>query len=173
MGGNLGWLSEMAILPETGDALVVMTNSSVGHEFFAAVLSEWTDWLGLKGTLQVAETIQRAGVILRLGALAVGAAGLGLLAWLARQVRAGRRQLGRRKPAWRSALAVGAPGLALLLYFWLAQPFLQASLPGGAGWMAAAFCLLCAAGIAWGLTCTRDRMDSSAAARCNRPGASG
>lgn len=156
MGGNLGWLSEMAILPATGDALVVMTNSSVGHEFFADVAAEWTDWLGLPGTLRVAGTIRTAGLVLRVGATIIGAASLGWLLVLFRQLRAGRRRLGWRTPRWRGILAPGALAVALLLYFWLAQPFVQTSLPGEAGWLAFSATLLCTTGIFWGFTSVQE-----------------
>jgi CubicO group peptidase (beta-lactamase class C family) len=150
MGGNLGWLSEMAILPASGDALVVMTNSSLGHEFFAAVVAQWTDWLGLPGTLQVAETIRLAGGVLQLGAVLLVATGLGLLLRLSGQLRSGRRRLAWHWTNPRRMLAIGFPILALLLYFWLAQPFVRASLPGESGLAAAGISLLCTAAVLWG-----------------------
>ncbi len=45
-GGDLGWACEFAAFPSTGDAIVIMDNSSVGQEVFAHALSAWTDWLG-------------------------------------------------------------------------------------------------------------------------------
>lgn len=46
-GQGYGWMSHMQIVPETGDGIVLLSNSQRAWPLFAALLDEWSDFLGV------------------------------------------------------------------------------------------------------------------------------
>jgi len=154
MGGNIGGVSEFVALPEQGDAVVILTNSLAGHEFFAEVMAAWTDWLGsgqavLGGTIRLARAILAAWA----GMMAGGALLLLASAW--RRLRNGHARL---SPPWRQPrpgrawLSLILPLLALALYAWLVYPFFHISMPSQSTPLLVGVTGLCLALVAWGLT---------------------
>ena len=45
-GQGTGWMSHFHAVPETGDAIVILTNSQRSWPFIAGVLNDWTRWCG-------------------------------------------------------------------------------------------------------------------------------
>ncbi|MFQ3621030.1 MAG: serine hydrolase domain-containing protein [Spirochaetales bacterium] len=45
-GQGSGWMSHFHLVPETGDGIVILTNSQRSWPFFARVLQEWAKWKG-------------------------------------------------------------------------------------------------------------------------------
>lgn len=48
-GQGSGWMTHMVTIPETGDAIVILSNSQRSWPFFGYILSDWVHWLGFKG----------------------------------------------------------------------------------------------------------------------------
>ena len=60
-GQGTGWMTHFHAVPETGDGIVVLTNSQRSWPFFANVLTDWGDWNGFSSlgisTLLLAQKI--------------------------------------------------------------------------------------------------------------------
>jgi CubicO group peptidase (beta-lactamase class C family) len=124
-GQGHGWMTHFHLVPESGDGIVILTNSQRSWPFIAKVLSEWATWRGLGsvgfGRITYATTTLWA---------IIGAVGLATL-WLAYRLvrgllRGARRlaPLGRQHRAGRLLLAVfGFAGIAALAWS-AAQPYL-------------------------------------------------
>lgn len=58
-GQGNGWMTHFHFVPETGDGIVILTNSQRSWPFFARVLGEWARWNGFSsvgmGTIALAE----------------------------------------------------------------------------------------------------------------------
>ncbi|MGI6554998.1 MAG: serine hydrolase domain-containing protein [Bacillota bacterium] len=46
-GQGYGWMTHFQSVPETGDGIVILTNSQRSWPFFAHILSDWSEWNGL------------------------------------------------------------------------------------------------------------------------------
>ena len=46
-GQGLGWMTHFHGIPETGDAIVILTNSQRSWPFMAHILGDWSRWVGL------------------------------------------------------------------------------------------------------------------------------
>ena len=46
-GQGLGWMTHFHAIPETGDAIVILTNSQRSWPFMARILGDWSRWIGL------------------------------------------------------------------------------------------------------------------------------
>jgi CubicO group peptidase (beta-lactamase class C family) len=44
-GGNMGWVADFWVIPETGDGLVMLTNSTNGGEVCKQIHQAWVQWL--------------------------------------------------------------------------------------------------------------------------------
>ncbi|WP_290648954.1 serine hydrolase domain-containing protein [Aquisalimonas sp.] len=129
-GQGYGWMSHMHLVPETGDGIIILSNSQRAWPVFAAILRDWSGSLGVApvGMARVlwAETAARTAIVLAL----VGAT---LTFWIA--------HLGRPRPR---VVRVGAGGIAVALIVWplwaAAQDylFLFSILPGVWPWLGAA-----------------------------------
>jgi len=132
-GQGHGWMSHMHLVPETGDGIVILSNSQRAWPLFAAVLRGWSENLGVApvgmSRLLWAEAAARVMILLL-------AAAAGFVLWLA--YRGGARQ---------RFLRIGAGMIAAPLLLWplwaAAQDylFLFSILPGLWPWLAAASCL--------------------------------
>lgn len=141
-GQGYGWMSHMQLVPETGDGIVLLSNSQRAWPLFAAILQDWSDSLGVApvGMARVlwAETAARTAI-----ALALIAATLAL--WVAF----------RGRPRQR-IVRVSAGGIAVALIVWPVWAatqdylFLFSILPGIWPWLgaASAFAVLGLASIA-------------------------
>ena len=45
-GQGTGWMTQFYSVPETGDGIVILSNSGRSWPFFSYVLSDWADWCG-------------------------------------------------------------------------------------------------------------------------------
>jgi hypothetical protein len=131
MGGNEGYRSDIAAIPEKRTAIAVMTNSDLGHELFADVFSTWTDWLGC-GPFILAEMIQVSRRIL------LGISGLMFtwtagIAWIVldhwrqgkrRFIFAASQPVAWLRVAWSATLLLG-----IILYWLLVNPMMEADMP--------------------------------------------
>ncbi len=50
-GQGHGWMTHFHIIPETGDGIVIFTNSQRSWPFMATILKEWSEWTG-EGTVK-------------------------------------------------------------------------------------------------------------------------
>ena len=48
-GQGSGWMTHFHIVPESGDGIVLLTNSQRSWPFIAAVLNDWAEWAGFGG----------------------------------------------------------------------------------------------------------------------------
>ena len=127
-------MSHFHLLPETGDAIIILANSQRAWPLFAAVLGEWSETLGVApvGMARVAQ-VWTLGLVATIG-LAFGAGSQALR--LAIAVRCGRRSL-IRPGLWRGMLAIGGGGLIALVLWAAAQEYLilYSVLPGLSLWL--------------------------------------
>ena len=129
-GQGYGWMTHLHLVPETGDGIVILSNSQRAWPLFAAVLRVWSESLGVQpvGMTRIlwAETAARVAIALL---LAVALLALGAVFWR-----------WRRGPTWRGAAALaGAAGVGWPLWA-QAQDylFIFSILPGLWLWLAAA-----------------------------------
>lgn len=132
-GQGYGWMSHVHMAPETGDGIVILSNSQRAWPLFAAILRDWSESLGVApvGMARVlrAETATRIAIVV-LTALAVVAV------WGAFRGRS------RRRIVMIGAAAVSA--LLILWPIWAASQdylFLFSILPGLWAWLGTASCL--------------------------------
>ena len=127
--GSYSWYHSV---PQTGDGIVILTNSERSLQFIADILGDWTAWRGLSPVgLTHAVRWARAFV----GAL--GLLALGLAAWLVSAVALGRRPfapLASRARLGRTLL--GGFGLLILGLWWgLGYGVVRHFLPVFSGWL--------------------------------------
>ncbi len=81
-GQGYGWMSHLHMVPQSGDGIVILSNSQRAWPLFAAILRDWSDRLGVAPVgmthVLLAETAARV-VIVILWIVAVAAVGLVLL----------------------------------------------------------------------------------------------
>jgi hypothetical protein len=145
-GQGHGWMTHFHSVPETGDGIVIITNSERSWPFFADVLNAWAGWCGFGpigfGSITYATTALRVliGIVLLIT--------LWQVYRLVSGVRIGRRNF---KPLSVNSLAVrllqailGLGGIAVLAWS-AAQPYLFVSsiFPGTIAWAGLA-CLVLA-----------------------------
>ena len=129
-GQGYGWMSHMHLVPETGDGIVILSNSQRAWPLFAALLRDWSDSLGVApvgmSRVLLAERAARIGIAL---GLLVGALGIWMTSRPGRRLRFAR-------------LTAGGVGAALILWpLWAAAQdylFLFSILPGLWPWLGAA-----------------------------------
>ncbi len=137
-GQGSGWMTHFHIVPESGDGIVLLTNSQRSWPFIAAVLNDWAERAGLGGIGM--GLIVRAQMVLRIG-MALAAL---LLAWqavrLIRGMISGRRRFEPLAEESRLPRAVqGLIGIAVLgaLRWALGQEyfFLNSVFPAASVWL--------------------------------------
>ncbi|WP_188129930.1 serine hydrolase domain-containing protein [Roseovarius litoreus] len=129
-GQGYGWMSHMHLVPETGDGIVILSNSQRAWPLFAAILQEWSEDMGVApvGMARVlwAETAARAGIGL---GLIVGTLGV----WTA---------LRHGRPTQTARVTLGGIAAALISWpFWASAQdylFLFSILPGLWLWLGVA-----------------------------------
>ena len=133
-GQGYGWMSHVHLVPETGDAIILLTNSQRAWPLFAGVLRAWSDALGVApvGMARVAH-LWTLGLVITLG-LALGAAAQALRLALAWQ--RGRRRWQRPTLA-RTVLALGGGGVVAIVAWAAVQEYLivDSVLPGLTLWL--------------------------------------
>lgn len=133
-GQGYGWMTHLHLVPESGDAIILLANSQRAWPLFAEILGEWSTMLGVApvGMARVAQ-----GWSLGLAATALLA-----LAAIVQSLRLGigiaLGQRGWRGPTLlRAILALSGAGLIALVLWAALQDylFLFSILPGLAGWL--------------------------------------
>ena len=127
--GSYSWYHSV---PETGDGIVILTNSERGLQFIADILGDWTAWRGLSPV-----GLTRAVRWARAFVGALGLLALGLAAWLVSAVAIGRRvfaPLASRARLGRTLL--GGFGLLILGLWWgVGCGVVNHFLPVYSGWL--------------------------------------
>jgi CubicO group peptidase (beta-lactamase class C family) len=133
-GQGYGWMTHLHLVPESGDAIILLANSQRAWPLFAEVLAEWSTTLGVApvGMARVVQgwTLGVAATTLLTLAAIVQAMRLGI------GISSGQRRWTWPTP-WRAAAALSGAGLIALALWASAQDylFLFSILPGLAGWL--------------------------------------
>jgi CubicO group peptidase (beta-lactamase class C family) len=137
-GQGKGWMTHFHAVPETGDGIVILTNSQRSWPFMALVLTEWARWRGL-GPMGMSR-ITTAGTAMNLLVALV----ILTFAWrgwrVGRGIITGRRRLGLSlrkgsRPRFRDLLLGTAILLVLLWAATLEYLFLSSLFPTAAVWL--------------------------------------
>lgn len=137
-GQGTGWMTHFHSVPETGDGIVILTNSQRSWPFFAEILGDWAAWCGLPGVGMglIVKGQKILWALIVLAALAV----IAQAARLARDVERGRRSFAplasshRRFRAAQFALALALSGV-LVWALSLDYLFLTSAFPIAAVWL--------------------------------------
>lgn len=123
-------------VPETGDGIVILTNSERSLRLIATILHEWTDDRGL-GSVSLARTYGRIETVGRSGAGVLGVVGLATTWLLWRAIRTGTRTFAPLAARSRLKRGVaGATAVVSLVFWWgMAYPVADLFLPGVADWI--------------------------------------
>lgn len=144
-GQGHGWMAHFHAVPESGDGIVILTNSQRSWPLMAQVLNDWARWSGF-GSIKMGR-ITYGIIALRtlIGMMAL--LSLWQLIRLVRGLRSGSRRLAplsgdsRKVRLLQAALGMGA---IAALAWGAAQPYLMVSsiFPGTAGWAGVSFFVL-------------------------------
>ena len=138
-GQGHGWMTHVHMVPATGDALVVLTNSERSWPLMAQLLTDWGRWSGV-GAVKMGRITTATTVLW--GMIAV--VGVGTL-WIAGRLvwglRSGRRRWGplaRTRRVARLGMAIIGIGVLVALGWAAAQPYLTLTsvFPVAADWAA-------------------------------------
>jgi len=124
-GQGHGWMTHFHSVPESGDGIVILTNSGRSWPFIAEVLTGWSRWRGF-GSVGFGR-ITSATIALRVFTGIVLLASLWLVYRLARGLASGNRRwapLSRRARAARVLQAAAGIGGSAVLAWSTAQPYL-------------------------------------------------
>lgn len=107
-GQGHGWMTHYHMVPETGDGIVILTNSERSWPLMARVLDDWARWSGV-GAVKFGQIVHATTALWGL----IGLAGLALLVQAYRLIHGWRR--GRRRWAPRSRTSRMVRGLQATL----------------------------------------------------------
>jgi hypothetical protein len=144
-GQGHGWMTHFHLVPETGDGIVILTNSQRSWPFIATVLPDWARWAGF-GEVRFALITRATRVFWALIAVA-GLVGLAALGRIALGLARGRRRWEPLAPVRRVSRAIGlVTGSATIAFVaWrISLPYVdEASIfPAAAPWAAVSFIVL-------------------------------
>lgn len=144
-GQGHGWMSHFHLVPESGDGIVLLTNSERSWPFFAHVLTTWSTWRGF-GEIKMGRIIDATMALWGLIGLLV-IVSLWLLYRLVRGLRNGERRfapLGRASRIRRLLQAAGGIAVLAVVGWSATQPYLTVTsiFPAAADWAGLALCLL-------------------------------
>ncbi|MCF7929083.1 MAG: beta-lactamase family protein [Spirochaetales bacterium] len=136
-GQGHGWMTHFHAVPETGDGIVILTNSQRSWPFLAEVLDDWALWSGLESVKM--GKITMATAILKICIFLFVILGLWQGYRLVSGLLAGERKWGpfsRTSPVKRAFLAAFALAVIAALGWSAAQPYLMVTsiFPSTAGW---------------------------------------
>ena len=139
-GQGHGWMTHFHSVPESGEGIVILTNSRRSWPFIALVLDNWAEWAGIRSVKM--SRISSANTALRVMITVSGFIGLWLLYRLIHGIRVhGRRfaplsRIARPKRMVQTALGaavIGALGWAVAQpYLFVSSIFLDAAVWGAA-----------------------------------------
>lgn len=127
-GQGTGWMTHFHLVPETGDGIVILTNSQRSWPLISGVVATWASETGL-GPVQLGRLAQANGalrVVLGLWALVVVATSVVMTV----QLRAGRRRFAplARETRMRRLVLATVAAVSLVALAWAAgQPYLMVS----------------------------------------------
>lgn len=144
-GQGLGWMTHYHAVPETGDGIVILTNSQRSWPFIAMILNDWARWRGFvapgMGRLATAETVMKflVGAIVAVSVWRAVAIGAGIAA--------GRRRmsLSLEEATARRLIEFAAGIILLLALLWsLGQEYLfvTSAFPLTSTWLGTSLFLL-------------------------------
>jgi CubicO group peptidase (beta-lactamase class C family) len=116
-GENAGWISQFYAVPETGDGIVILTNSERSHRFVSQVTGDWARWRAFP-SVKMSRSIEKLAAVLGGTAALLALLTLGLTSRLVAGFRSGARRFeattrgARRRRLCQAALA------ALILALW-------------------------------------------------------
>jgi CubicO group peptidase (beta-lactamase class C family) len=144
-GQGHGWMSHFHIIPETGDGIVILTNSQRSWPFMAELLRDWSVWGGF-GPVKMARIVTATAVFWALTGL-MGLTALWQAYRLLRGVTSGQRRfapLAAEGRTGRMAQVAAGLGLLALLAWAAAQPYLMVSsiFPTAVPWAGGALLVL-------------------------------
>ncbi|TVR01133.1 MAG: class A beta-lactamase-related serine hydrolase [Spirochaetaceae bacterium] len=119
-GQGLGWMTHVHAIPETGDAIVILTNSQRSWPFMARVLDDWSRWIGVGPVGMARITVAVTGMRILVGLLLLVAL------WRTLTVFVDLAD-GRRRPAFGRFAAVWPRGIELMVALLLAGTVVWAS----------------------------------------------
>lgn len=144
-GQGHGWMTHFHSVPESGDGIVILTNSQRAWPLIASVLPEWARWSGA-GSVRFGVIVPATrGFWALIGVVAV------IALWRAFRVAAGLRAgtrriapLARSNRAARLAELLGGAGLIAFVVWRISLPYVdEASIfPAAAPWAAVAFIVM-------------------------------
>lgn len=147
-GQGTGWMTHFHAVPETGDGIVILTNSQRSWPFFAQVLTDWASWCGFGGVGM--SVITRATRMLWILILAIFTGTALMIIRLAKGFRTMSRSiapLSHASVALRIAQCIAGTAIILVL-LWAATRdylFLTSVFPSASPWLG--FVLLGAAAV--------------------------
>jgi len=136
-GQGHGWMAHFHAVPESGDGIVILTNSERSWPFMAHVLSDWARWSGL-GTVKMGRIIYATTALwILIGIVAL--VSLWQVVRLSRGLRSGHRRwapLARVSRTERLLQAALGLGVVAALAWSAAQPYLMvvSIFPRAVGW---------------------------------------
>jgi CubicO group peptidase (beta-lactamase class C family) len=149
-GQGNGWMTDFHAVPQTGDALVILTNSQRSWPLMAHVLNDWSQWHGFNPVkwVRIAYGVTALWALIGLAVLI----SLWQVLRLARGLLRGERRwapLARESRAVRLLQAGAAVGVIAVLAWSAAQPYPMVSsvFPGVAGWAGIALLGLAVVGL--------------------------
>ena len=148
-GQGSGSWSWYHVVPETGDGIVVLTNSERSLRLIASILGDWTTATGL-GSVSLSRTYTRVETAIRAITGIIGVAALGLAGYSSIELRSGSRTISPlASESMRFRLAVLAIAVGVLGGWWIvAYPTVDLLVPGLADWLGGAVTLFaCALGV--------------------------
>jgi CubicO group peptidase (beta-lactamase class C family) len=136
-GQGHGWMTHFHFVPESGDGIIILTNSQRSWPFMAEVLRDWAQWSGL-GAVKFVRITYATTVLWALIGLVL-LASMFLLYALLRDLFNKSRQfapLSRRYLIPRLTTAALGMGVIIALLWSAEQPYLMVTsiFPGAAGW---------------------------------------
>jgi len=145
-GQGHGWMTHFHAVPESGDGIVILTNSQRSWPFMARVLNDWARWSGLGSVKMGRITWLTAALWVLIGLAAL--LSLGQAVRLVQGLRTGSRRwapLAGETRGVRLLLAAAGIGVIAALVWSVAQPYLFVSsiFPSAVRW--AGLSLLCLA----------------------------
>lgn len=144
-GQGHGWMTHFHTVPESGDGIIILTNSQRSWPLMAQVLSDWARWSGF-------DSVKMGRIIYGIVALRVSISIIMMISmWqvyrLVRGLLTGNRRLAPLSRNFRKArllqTALGI-GVIVTLAWSAAQPYLIVSsvFPGTVGWAGGSFFVL-------------------------------
>ena len=137
-GEDEGWIAGYVTVPDTGDALALMTNSRNSYPLLIEQLAAWAEWRG-HGSLHLTRRYEQLTIAARAAIGLLAGTTLVLAVGVAARARTGRTAASGSAAARVGRVAQLAAGALLLLGWWAAAArMLGAFLPHLTPWLSAA-----------------------------------